>query len=151
MLLAEALAERADIQTRLDVLSRRAVQAARVQEGDVPDEDPSSLNAEVERLLDRLGDLVRRINRTNSATPFDGSSTISDAIADRDITRRRRDHYVELADAAAARQDRYSRSEVKFISTVDVASTRALADAAAKRHRELDTRLQQLNWSVELL
>ena len=56
-----------------------------------------------------------------------------------------------VADAAGARQDRFSRSEVKFVATVDVAAVRALADAAAKRYRELDTRLQQLNWTTDLI
>lgn len=151
MKLAEALAERADIQTRLGQLKQRAVQGARIQEGDSPDEDPQALAAEVERLLDRMQELVARINATNSATHFDGSMTITDAIAERDIQARRRAFYSDLADAAASRQDRFSRSEVKFVATVDVAATRARADAAAKRFRELDTRLQQLNWTTELL
>lgn len=112
-----------------------AVQAARV--GAMFPTRTQQPEREVERLLDQsrrpgspdqpdeLGNAVRR-GRPRSAM----RSPIID------ITRRRRDHYVELADAAATRQDRYSRSEVKFISTVDVASTRALADAAAKRHRD---------------
>lgn len=151
MKLAEALAQRADIQTRLDQLTRRATQVARIQEGDVPDEDPRAITAEVERLLETLESLVARINATNSATAFDAGMTITDAIAQRDVASRRLRYYAELADAAAARQDRYSRSEVKFVATVDVAATRSLADAAAKRYRELDTRLQQLNWTTELL
>lgn len=36
MLLAEALAERADIQARLSSLKQRAEQGARIQEGDAP-------------------------------------------------------------------------------------------------------------------
>ena len=41
MLLAEALAERAEAQARLDELRSRIVAVARVQEGDTPDEDPA--------------------------------------------------------------------------------------------------------------
>jgi len=151
MKLAEALAERAEVQARLDELKRRAVASARVQEGDVPEEDPTALMAEAERLMNRLAELVRRINATNSVTPFEGIGTITDAIAERDLAARRRSFNAEVADAASSRMDRYTRTEVKFVSTVDVARVRANADAASKRYRELDTALQQLNWSTDLV
>lgn len=151
MKLAEALAERATLQARLTELTQRAVSVARIQEGDAPDEDPAALTAEVERLLVRLEELISRINATNSTTAYNESLTITDAIAQRDIAARRQRYYAAVADAAAARQDRFSRSEVKFVATVDVAATRAEADASAQRYRELDTRLQQLNWSVDLI
>ncbi len=84
-------------------------------------------------------------------TPFEGIGTITDAIAERDLAARRRSFNAEVADAASARMDRYTRTEVKFVSTVDVARVRANADAASKRYRELDTALQQLNWSTDLV
>lgn len=150
MKLAEALAERADVQKRLDQLLRRTTKVARIQEGDIPDEDPLQLTAEVERLLGRLEELLCRINATNAMTPYNDSMTITDAIAARDVMQRRFHFYTDVADAAVARQDRHSRNEVKFVSTVNPAEVRALADDAAKRYRELDVRLQQLNWSTDL-
>lgn len=47
-LLAEALSERAEAQARLESLRERLMSVARVQEGDVPDEDPAVLLAEAE-------------------------------------------------------------------------------------------------------
>lgn len=151
MKLAEALAERAEAQTRLQQLRQRAIQGARIQEGDVPDEDPSALIAEAERLMERLQELITRVNVTNTATRYDDQWTITEAIAARDVCTQRHSFYADLAEAAAARQDRFTRSEVKFVAAIDVAAMRTAADAAAKRRREIDTRLQQLNWTTELL
>lgn len=150
MKLAEALAERSDIQARLEQLKARGVQSVRIQEGDAPDEDPAAIVAEAERLHSRLGELIARINATNASARFDETRTISDAITARDIAGRRRTFFAQLADAAAARQDRFTRSEVKYVAAYPVAKLREEADAAAKEYRELDTRLQECNWTTEL-
>lgn len=151
MLLAEALAERAEAQNRLLRLTERLKAVARIQEGDTPDENPAELLAEVAALYTKVEDLIRRINATNTATVFDGTMSLTDAIAKRDVALQRRRFYTNLADAAGARQDRFSRSEIKYVATVDVGELRTKADQAAKEYRLLDTRIQQLNWATELL
>ena len=105
---------------------------------------------DLEKLLTEIETLVRRINHTNSQTPFEGA-TLTDALARRDATLRARRLYSQVAVAATARQDRYSRSEVRYVPTVDVAQLRKMADDAAKAYRELDTKIQQVNWSTQLL
>lgn len=114
-LLAEALSERSEAQARLESLRERLMSVARVQEGDVPDEDPAVLLAERDGLL-----RLRRL-------------------------------YAEVAKVAGTRQDRYSRTEIKFVSTLPVAELRAQADTYAQAYRELDTRIQQLNWNTPLV
>lgn len=151
MKLAEALAERSDCQTRLADLKKRMERSARVQEGEQPPEDSSELLAEAERLFARLLMLVSAINRTNAQTPFDTDHTISDAIARRDVMAKNRDLLVSVADAASTRQDRYSKSEVKYVATLSVAELQKQADQRAKEYRVLDTRLQELNWKTELV
>lgn len=150
MLLAEALAMRADIQRRLTSLKGRLLKVARVQEGERPDEDPAKLLSESEELMRQLEELICRINATNSATKFDETRTLTDAIAARDVALMRRRLLAETADAASTRQDVYSRSEVRYVSSVDVPKLRAQADEAAKEYRLLDTKIQQLNWLTEL-
>jgi hypothetical protein len=59
--------------------------------------------------------------------------------------------YRDLAATATVDQTRYSRSEVKFVSTVDVAAIQRRADDLARRYRELDATIQATNWSVDLL
>jgi len=151
MKLAEALAERSECQNRIEELKKRMVRSARVQEGDTPAEDGNELLAESDRVFARLLELVSAINRTNSRTQYDAGRTISDAIAERDVVAKRRDFLAGIADAASTRQDRYSKSEVRFVATVSVAKLQAEVDRLAKQYRELDTRLQELNWNTELI
>ena len=47
-------------------------------------------------------------------------------------------------------QDRYSRSEVKFKSTVSVAEMQERADLLAREYRDLDALIQETNWKVDL-
>lgn len=150
MLLSEALASRAETADRLAEVKRRLALVAQVQEGDTPDENPQELIAEAERLMVRFEWLVRSINTTNSATAFDGT-TLSDALAKRDHLLSQRQFYTSVADEGSARRDRYSASEIRYVSTVDIQSLRKKADQAAKEYRSLDTRVQQVNWSTELI
>src|ERR1700744_3242050 len=100
MKLAEALAERSDCQTRIEELKKRMIRSARVQEGDRPAEDVGELLKESERIFTRLSELISAINRTNARTAFNADLTISDAIAERDITAKRRDFLSAIAEAA---------------------------------------------------
>ncbi len=94
---------------------------------------------------------LERINRTNSATAFAGRGTISDALAERDVLALQRAAYADLAQTAAITQGRFTRSEVKYISTINVTEIQRQADELAKNYRDLDARIQELNWQTELV
>ncbi len=151
MKLAEALTQRSECQVRMDELKKRIVRNARVQEGEQPGEDPQSLLDEVDRIALRLMELVQTINRTNSHTDFDEGTTIADAIAERDVLGRKRDLLMAVGDAASTRQDRYTKSEVRFVSALPVAKIQRQIDQLAKRYREIDTKIQELNWKTEVV
>jgi hypothetical protein len=151
MKLAEALASRSDCQNRIEEMKKRLIRSARVQEGDQPAEDTTELLTEADRIFARLLELVSAINRTNSKTSFDNERTISDAIAERDVVGKRRDFLAAIAEAGSTRQDRYSKSEVRFVATVSVGKLQTEVDQLSKKYRELDTRLQELNWKAELI
>jgi hypothetical protein len=151
MKLAEALILRADCQKRIAQLKSRLLTNAKVQEGDKPAEAPQELLTELGRVSTELLDLIKRINKTNSATVFAARGTISDALADRDVLALQRAAYAELAHAAAITHDRYTRSELKYISTINVAEIQKRADELAKTYRDLDARIQELNWQTELI
>jgi uncharacterized protein DUF6847 len=151
MKIAEALAERSDCQIKIEEIKKRLIRSARVQEGDQPAEDTTELLTETDRIFARLLELVSAINRTNSKTAFDEERTISDAIAERDVVGKRRDFLAGIAEAGSTRQDRYSKSEVRFVATVSVGKLQTEVDQLAKKYRELDTRLQGLNWKSELI
>ena len=150
MKLAEALVLRADSQKRIEQLQQRLIQNAKVQAGDQPAENPEILQQELEQLAQELVLLIQRINRTNSRTELEAGMSIADALAARDVTKLKSDIYRNLAQAAIVKQDRQTKSEINFQSTIQVAEVQRKADQLAKEHRQLDTRVQQANWQTEL-
>ena len=150
MKLAEALINRADLQRRLNALETRLNNNARVQEGETPTEDPMALLSELMELTLQLEDLVTRINLTNSQT-IEGDDTLTGLLAQRDIRGNELRILNSFLDNASSVSQRYSRSEIKVLSTVDVSELRKQADALSRELRELDIRIQTLNWATELL
>jgi Family of unknown function (DUF6847) len=150
MKLAEALILRADHQKRIAQLKQRIVNSAKVQEGENPAEDPRPLLNQLNETADALLKLIQEINATNAATELDQGMTVSDAIAVRDVLRARHTIYRDLAQAATVTQERMLRSEIKFKSTLGVADLQRQADEFARQHRELDARIQEVNWLTDL-
>lgn len=156
MLLAEALALRSDQQKKLKELSARIEDNARAPEGKTADEDPNALLEQATETADELSDLIERINRTNATTVAEDETgtSISDLIARRDHAQRMTRLYRSAAKAGTRATGRgwLSReSDHPTASTVDVPSLQKEADEWAVRYREIDVRLQQLNWATELI
>ena len=151
MKLAEALILRADAQKRIEQLRERLQASAKVQEGEQPPENPQDLMAELERVSANLLDLIKRINKTNSISEFGPGVSLSDALADRDVLMLTRSVYSSLAQAASVAQSRYSRSEIKYYSTVNVSEIQKRVDDLSRQHRELDAKIQAANWAIELI
>ena len=142
---------RADLKQRVDLLRGRLQSSALIQEGDAPPEDPQALLAELELLLEQLGSLIVGINRTNMQTALAAGLTLTEALARRDILDMRLGVLRTVAETAAQRVDRYGRSEIRRVATVDVGELRRAADGLARQRRELDTAIQATNWSAELI
>jgi hypothetical protein len=151
MKLAEALVLRADIQKRIEELRGRLKESALIQEGEKPPEDPQELLAELDRLLNQLAGLIARINRANLQTSLPGGPTLTEALAQRDVIALRQSVLESLAEAATGRLNRYSRTEIRQVATVDVAAVRKQVDQLAQRRRELDTAIQATNWATDLI
>ena len=149
MKLAEALLERADAQRRLAQMGGRLNNNARVQEGEKPAEDPKTLLKEQEALTSRLETLVAQINLTNSTALIDGQP-LTVWLARRDARREQLQQLRNFLDTASSLSDRARMSEIKIISTVDVAKLQKELDAKSKALRELDAKIQAANWTVEL-
>lgn len=95
--------------------------------------------------------LIRQINKTNATVQLDEIRTIADAIADRDGLRTRHSILTSLVQAAVIKQDRLTKSEVRYMATVDVAALQVQVDDLARAYRELDTQIQSINWAVDLV
>lgn len=151
MKLAEALINRADAQKRLQQLRERLTRSAKVQEGETPPENPDELLAELDRTIAELNKLIRQINKTNAATQLESGLTMTAALADRDTLALKRGILSALIQAATTTQSRFSRSEVKYFSTINIQDIQKQVDDLARQFRELDSRIQELNWQTELI
>ncbi len=150
MKLATALIERADLQTRLTELQKRLNNNAKVQEGEKPAEKPEALLEELDVVLNSLEELMARINMTNSVTKSDGS-TLTELLAKRDCLKQRLIVMRSFLNNASQKVDRYSRTEIKIVSTVSVEMLQKQTDEAAKQLRLVDEKIQELNWTTELV
>ena len=150
MKLAEALHLRADLQKRIAQLGERLNLNAKVQEGDEPAENPAELLAELERSTAELARLITAINQTNSATAADGM-TLTAMIAEKDTLSLRLSILRNFLQNAAHKVDRYSAKEIRITSTVDIRAEQKKVDQLSKRLRELDVKIQGLNWTTDLI
>lgn len=57
----------------------------------------------------------------------------------------------DILEQASIVQDRYSRTEVRYERTVDVKAIQKEIDTLSKSYREMDIRIQELNWTTELI
>lgn len=150
MKLAEALAIRKDTQKRIEQLKSRILNNVRVQEGDSPSEEPKELMKEMDVCLNTLFALIFKINKTNMNTISEGR-TITEMMAERDILSMRITSLREIFNKASESQERYSRSEIKMVATIDIKPLGKKIDDLSKQLRELDMKIQTLNFTTELM
>lgn len=149
MKLAEALNIRADLRQRISQLKSRLLKNSKVQEGEVSSENPEDLLAELNGNLIELETLIKKINKTNSCSFYNGK-TITDLIAERDVLSLNLSIKREFLADASEKIDRYSNTEVKILSTVDIREKQKEIDKLSKILRETDMKIQELNWTTEL-
>jgi len=151
MKLGEALSTRADLQARISQLAERLRASAVVQEGDTPPEDPAKLLGELDDVCARLAALVAAVDATNTATRLPDGRTLTEALAHRDVLGLRQSVLRAAADAVSQGQARYGRSEIRMVRQLDAGSLRRTVDELARERRELDTAIQEVNWTTELV
>ena len=152
MKLSQALIIRSDYQNKIYELKKRIINNSKVQEGENVSEDPMKLLKELNRVIDELDIITKRINKTNNESLFEDNITIADAICTRDTIKKKRNAIVAIIEEATdTKEDRYGQSEVKFISTVSIEQLQKQSDLLAKEFREIDMKIQEKNWTTELL
>ena len=119
------------------------------QEGEKPSEDPKELLAEFDGCIARLEELAARINLVNCRTVVEGKS-LTELLARRDSLTLKLRTYQNFLSEASQQTYRAMRTEIRILSTVDVRRTQKTVDALAKELRELDNRIQAVNWTTEL-
>lgn len=151
MKLAEALSIRKDLQKRIQQLGQRIQNNVKVQEGDKPSEHPVELMKELDSCLSQLETLIWRINATNMQTRDSNGKTLTELMAQKDVLTMRISTLRNAFDAASAGHDRYSRSEIKMVTVIDVKALGKQIDDYSAKLRKLDIEIQSLNFQTELL
>jgi hypothetical protein len=123
----------------------------KVQEGDEPLEQPEELMKELDSCLVQLENLIWRINATNMQTVNAEGKTVTQLMAEKDVLTTRITILREAFDRASSGSDRYSRSEIKMVTTVDVKKLRKMVDDYSAKLRTLDVEIQALNFQTELI
>lgn len=151
MKLAEALTMRSDHQVKLEKLKQRTINNVKIQEGDVVNEDPAVLLSDIEDIVAKIYDLVKRINTTNSTSHLEDGRTLTEALADRDSIMLRKVTIEKIIEAAVIKRDRHTRTEVKYVNTVSVADLQKKIDGLSSEFRVVDTLIQEMNWKTDLV
>ena len=127
----------------------RLLNNIKVQEGEQPTEDPQELMAELNGCLDQLEKLIFRINATNMLTVHEGK-TITQLNAERDVLKMRVELLRNVSNSASQLNNRYSRTEIKTVATIEVKPLRKQIDKLAEALRQIDLKIQTLNFTTEL-
>ena len=150
MKLAEALSIRKDLQTRIEQLKVRIINNVRIQEGEQPAEDPTDLMKDLDSCLKQLEELIYRINVTNMHAKS-GDKTLTQLMAERDVLTKRVQVLREVFNQASSSSERYSRSEIKYVTTIDVKAMGKQLDKLSSQLRTPDVEIQSINFATELM
>lgn len=150
MKVAEALLLRGDLQKKIASLRERIVHNTLVQEGNQPHEDPNALLLEAHSVMVELEALVIKINVSNVQNTLPDGRSLTAAIAHRDCLIQKHALLKATLDATQNEPDRYSAREIKWVSAVNVSSLQKQSEDLARQIRELNARIQETNWQIEL-
>ena len=149
MKLAEALQLRSDLNKQIDMLQRRINNNIIIQEGDKPAEDPKELINQLNDCLNKQSDLIAQINLTNCKTIVNGKS-LTELIAEKDILMIKINAYRDIVSRASNIAGRMTRTEIRFMSTVNAREIQKEIDDMSASLRRLENTIQQTNWTTDL-
>ncbi|MDU7885728.1 MAG: DIP1984 family protein, partial [Clostridium perfringens] len=101
--------------------------------------------------VSELEGLILKINKTNSNYITSNNESISDLIVKRDMLGKKISILKEIAEEATVKVNRYSQTEIKIFSAMKVDQLQREINKYSKEYRELDTKLQGLNWTIDLM
>ena len=150
MKLAEALLLRRDLNNRLFQLRNEISSSVLVQEGDTFDRSITELFKEYDEINQQYSELVVAINRKNAtASLADSALLLMEALEQREQLRRKHALLTQALDETKA-APRMGRNEIRLVRTIDTKALTEQLNTTAKQLRELDGKIQQTNWLVDL-
>ncbi|MDT2988221.1 DIP1984 family protein [Enterococcus casseliflavus] len=150
MKLAEALLLRRDLNNRLFQLRNEISSSVLVQEGDTLDRSITELFKEYDEINQQYSELVVAINRKNAtASLADSALLLMEALEQREQLRRKHALLTQALDETKA-APRMGRNKIRLVRTIDTKTLTEQLNTTAKQLRELDGKIQQTNWLVDL-
>ncbi|BDG67230.1 hypothetical protein ENLAB_07940 [Enterococcus innesii] len=150
MKLAEALLLRRDLNNRLFQLRNEISSSVLVQEGDTLDRSITELFKEYDEINQQYSELVVAINRKNAtASLADSALLLMEALEQREQLRRKHALLTQALEETKA-APRMGRNEIRLVRTIDTKTLTEQLNTTAKQLRELDGKIQQTNWLVDL-
>lgn len=150
MKLAAALSLRKDLEIRISKIKDRLENVVRVQEGDKPAEEPQELMDELDSCLSQLELLIYNINVTNMSIVADDGRSMTKLLAERDIFKKRVDILRNTFNEATNSGSRY-RNEIRYVTSIEVKPLRQKLDKFSQQYRMLDMKIQELNFTNDLV
>ncbi|HLW15715.1 MAG TPA: DIP1984 family protein [Flavobacteriaceae bacterium] len=144
--LAEGLLLRSDLLKKIEHLQNRIRPVLVVSNDRTPQEDPNKLLAQLRSAIQELETLVIRINKTNNETQVEGEGLLMEALAKRDALKMLSEKLRNIR--YAAQIDNTGDTELK--TTIDIKNLQIEMDQAGRAFRELDSKIQEINWLTEL-
>ncbi|MGB5025053.1 MAG: DIP1984 family protein [Saprospiraceae bacterium] len=147
MKLAEALLLRADLMKKIEHLQFRIAPLLIVSDDRVPQEDPDEVMAQLRKAILDLERIIIRINRTNNETQVEGEGLLMEALAKRDSLKMLSEKLRNIRQAAQINNS----GDKNLKTTIDIKKLQAEMDQTGRAFREIDSKIQEINWLTELI
>ena len=145
MKLAEGLLLRADLIKKIEHLLNRIRPVLIVTDDKKPQEDPTKLLAQLRKANEDLESIIVRINKTNNITRLSDGTLLMEALAKRDSLKLFSEKLRNIRQGAQIHNNGYRQ-----IATIDIKALQAEIDQTGRAFRDIDSKIQELNWLTEL-
>lgn len=146
MKLAEGLLLRADLMKKIEHLQNRIRPVLIVSDEKLPQEDPVELLAKLRKAIQDLESIIIRINKTNIDTLVEGEGSLMEALAKRDSLKMLSEKLRNIRYAAQINNS----GETNLKTTIDIKKLQIEMDQTGRVFREIDSKIQEINWLTEL-
>jgi len=146
MKLAEGLLLRADLIKKIEHVQNRIRPVLIVSDDKSPQEDPVELLAKMRTALHELEDIIVRINNTNNNTQIEGYKSLMEALAKRDALKMLSERLRNIRFSAQVNNS----GDANLQATIDIKKLQIEMDETGRAFRELDSKIQEINWQTEL-
>src|SRR5690606_4900037 len=139
---AEGLLLRADLIKKIEHLQNRIRPVLIVSDDKSPQEDPVELLAKMRTALHELEDIIVRINNTNNNTQIEGYKSLMEALAKRDALKMLSERLRNIRFSAQVNNS----GDANLQATIDIKKLQIEMDETGRAFRELDSKIQEINW-----